>query len=154
MNLGKILSNLIDRKSSAYHLTYSHQFDGFFTNLNNIPNISEIKISNILLITDQSPYSLISIAYMVRFNEALGNSSSLFAITEKKHTQVIENICEENNIKLQEIFELNNHSIDDIKDYIIKNDISLIIISYAHKLKQIILENVPVSVLVTSLKNI
>ena len=54
MNLGKILSSLIERKSESYNLQYGVQFDSFFTNLKKIPDISTIKMISILLLTDQT----------------------------------------------------------------------------------------------------
>lgn len=154
MNLGKILSSIVDRKSSAYDLSYSNQFDSFFTKLNNIPDISSLKISKILLITDQTPFSLISIAYMVRFAEALGKETEIYAITEKKHSEALKKICDDHSIQLKEVQETTSPTVDTIRDYIISNDIGLVLISYSHRLKKLILDEVSVSVLITSLKNI
>ena len=154
MNLGNILSNIIDRKSESYKLQYGGQYDGFFTNLKEIPDIASIKVDQILLITDQSPYSLISIAYMIRLAEVLGKETKIYAITEIKHTRTIKEVCNENNIFLKEIKESINLTVDDVHEFVDKNNIGLVIISYAHKLKQIILDRISVTVLVTSLKNL
>ena len=154
MNLGKILSNIIDRKSESYQLQYGRQYDGFFTNLKEIPDISSIKVDQILLITDQSPYSLISIAYMIRLAEALGKETNVYAITEIKHTRTIKEVCKENNIFLKEIKESINLTVDNVHEFVDKNNIGLVIVSYAHKLKQAIIDRISVTVLVTSLKNL
>lgn len=153
MNLGKILSSLIERKSESYNLQYGVQFDSFFTNLKKIPDISTIKMNSILLLTDQTPYSLISIAYMVRLADALGKDSKVFALTESKHTQAIKDICKEYTIDLQDIHEIQNVSIDDVQKIVNQNKIGLIIVSYAHKLRQLIQDRISVTVLVTTQKN-
>ncbi len=153
MNLGRILANIIERKSESYSLQYSGQFDGFFSKINKIPDISSLKIDNILIITDQTPYSLISISYTVRLAEALGQDTKVYAITEFKHSEAIKKICQENNIKLLELREIKTTNVEIIHKFIDEHNIGLVIISYSHKLKQAILDKVSVSVLVTSLKN-
>ena len=153
MNLGKILSSLIERKSESYNLQYGVQFDSFFTNLKKIPDISTIKMNSILILTDQTHYSLISIAYMVRLADALGKDSKVFALTESKHTQAIKDICKEYTIDLQDIHEIQNVSIDDVQKIVNQNKIGLIIVSYAHKLRQLIQDRISVTVLVTTQKN-
>lgn len=154
MNLGRIFANIVERKSDSFNLQYSSQFDGFFTKLNEIPDISSIKIDNILLITDQTPFSLISIAYTVRLAESLGQTTNVFAITEFTHSNAIKEVCKENNIQLQELKEIKVVTVEEIDKYVDDHNIGLVVISYAHKLKQSIQEKVSVSILLTSLKNV
>ena len=150
MNLGNILKNIIERKSTTYPTIY----DGFFTNISALPDISNLKIDPILVITDQSPYSLIALAYTNRLVEALGKDTKIYAITEGKHTETIKKFSKENNIKLQEIVEFKDPTVEDIHKFVDKNNIELIVISYAHKLKKVILDTISVTVLISSLKNI
>jgi hypothetical protein len=154
MNLGNILNKIIERKAETYKLQYGSQFDSFFTNINEIPNVKSLKIDPILIITDQSPHSLISIAYMVRIAEALGKETNVYALTEKKHSDAIKEVCKEYKIQLQDVKETINPTIDEIKNYVMENNIGLVIISYAHKMKLLILEQVSVTVLISSIKNI
>ena len=91
---------------------------------------------------------------MIRLAEVLGKETKIYAITEIKHTRTIKEVCNENNIFLKEIKESINLTVDDVHEFVDKNNIGLVIISYAHKLKQIILDRISVTVLVTSLKNL
>ena len=155
MNFGNILNKIIERKSDNYQLQYGRQFDGFFTSINTIPDINSLKIDPILVITDQSPYSLISISYMVRLADALGvKDTKVFAITEGKHSNTITEICNEYSIQLSELKEYNNLSVEEVQKFVKENDIGLVVLSYAHRLKQAILDQISVTVLVSSLKNV
>ncbi|OLS23741.1 MAG: hypothetical protein HeimC3_23840 [Candidatus Heimdallarchaeota archaeon LC_3] len=154
MKLGKILENLVKRKMKYYNLTYEQHHEKFFENLKNIPNLNELKISPILLVTDLQPNSLVSIAYTIRLARLLGKETKLYSLTEGKHTNTINKEFEELDIRLEKIIELEVANIEDIAKVVDKYGIRLIIVSYAHHLWESIINQIPATVLVTSLKNI
>jgi hypothetical protein len=154
MKLGNILENLFKRKINYYKLTYEQHHDIFLENLKDIPNLKELKISPVLLVTDLQPDSLISIAYTIRIIKALGKETKLYALTEGKHNHAIKKECEEFDIRLEKLIEKSNTNIEDIGKVVDKYEIGLIIISYGHHLWESIINQIPATVLVTSFKNI
>ncbi|MHA2104810.1 MAG: hypothetical protein ACW981_15390 [Candidatus Hodarchaeales archaeon] len=154
MKLGNILENLVKRKITYYDLTYEQPHDIFFENLKDIPNLNELKISPVLLVTDLQPDSLISIAYTIRIAKSLGKDTKLYALTEGKHNNTIKEECEEFDIQLEKLIEKKNSNIEDILEIVDKYNIGLIIVSYGHHLWESIINQIPATVLVTSLRNI
>jgi hypothetical protein len=151
MKLGNILENLIKRKINSYNLTYEKHNNIFLKYLKEIPNLKDLRISPVLLITDLKPDSLISIAYTIRIAKSLGKETKLYALTEGKHNHAITKECEEFDIQLEKLIEKRNINIEDIENVVEKYEIGLIIVSYGHQLWESIINQIPASVLVTSL---
>ncbi|MHA2337206.1 MAG: hypothetical protein ACXACX_07880 [Candidatus Hodarchaeales archaeon] len=154
MKLGNILERLVKRKMEVYNLTYEQHHEIFFENLKEIPDLNELKISPILLVTDSQPDSLISIAYTIRLAKSLGSETKLYVLTEGKHTHTIKEESEEYNIQLEKIIETEKINIDNIAIIVDKYEIGLVVVSYGHQLWDSIINQIPATVLVTSLKNI
>lgn len=154
MKLGKILENITQRKVSKYSLNYDQKHGLLFNSIKEIPELSELKVSPILLITNKNPDTLIAIAYAVKIINSLGKDRKLYALTEGKHSDLIINECKEYEINLIDLVDRETINIEDITQMVTENDIGLIIVSYGHHLWKTIISEIPVSVLVTSLKNI
>ena len=154
MNLGKILENIVQRKVRQYNLTYGQQHHFLFNRIKEIPVLSDLKISPILLITDKNPDSLIAIAFAIKIINSLGKDRRLHVLTEGKHSTLISNECKEHEINLVDLVNRETVNIEDITQMVTDKDIGLLIVSYGHHLWKTIIKEIPVSVLVTSIKNI
>ena len=135
MNLGKILENIVERKVHQYNLNYDSQNLQLFNTIKELPGLSSLKVSPILLVTNKNPDSLISIAYAIKIMTSLGKERRFYVVSEGKHSNLI------------------RVSIEDIQLMVAKYKIGLLIVSYGNPLWKSIIDNAPTSVLVTSLKN-
>jgi hypothetical protein len=154
MTFGKILENLVKRKVKNYDLEYDQHHEISFKILKDIPDLSELKVSPILLVSDRSPNSLISIAYAIKITNSLGKDRKFYALTQGKHSEIIKNECKENKVQLMSLVEKEHIEIEDIYQMVTKFNIGMIIVSYDNQLIDSIINRIPVSVLVTSIKNI
>ncbi|MHA2105947.1 MAG: hypothetical protein ACW981_21175 [Candidatus Hodarchaeales archaeon] len=152
MKLGNILEKIVKRKMDSYNLTYEQHHETFFENLNEIPDLNELKISPILLVTDLQPNSLVSIAYTIRLAKLLGKNTKIYALTEGKHTLAIKKEFELLDLQLEEIIENYDVNIENIAKIVDKYGIRLVVVSYAHQLWESIVNQIPATVLVSSLK--
>jgi hypothetical protein len=147
MKLGDILSDLVEKRVSRYGIKYPPPVDTFLDAFLPTKEIKQIKIKSILVLTDQRPRSLVTIAYAFRLAQVL--KANLLAITKGLHQELIQEEAKQNKISLTSLITHKKiPSLSKIQEIIHQNDVGLIVIHNLYEIAKEIIESSPVPVIV------
>ncbi|MHA2169438.1 MAG: hypothetical protein ACXAB7_06045 [Candidatus Kariarchaeaceae archaeon] len=147
MKIGKILNRLMNSLVSNRYDEYEEEIDRAFDIFLSPTEIEPLTLNNILLVTDDKPHSLISIAYAIRF--ASGLNCPLIAIANEKYKTIIKEEVERFQLEYTEVLEGQKALLEQIHDITETNEISFIVVPMFHPMRGDIIHHMHIPVLVT-----
>ncbi|MCY3413725.1 MAG: hypothetical protein INQ03_18925 [Candidatus Heimdallarchaeota archaeon] len=154
MRIGEILSSLL-----TYKPRYDDQMEKKIDHITDLfkydKELVEISIGPILVFTDRRPNSLLAISYAIRLTSAL--DTTLYAITEDFHNDLISEECKKHNIELTylnaEVLNQSQIDIVALNQKITSLGITLAITHFHSHWKDILLEKLRIPILITKIDN-
>ncbi|MFX1564092.1 MAG: hypothetical protein ACFFDP_12380 [Promethearchaeota archaeon] len=153
MKLGEILSEIIDKRISRYGLKYAPPIDKLLDAFLPQNEINQVSIESILVLVDQRPRSLVSIAYALRFAQAL--KANLLAITKGVHHELIQEEAKQYSIAITSLVTyMKTPPLGKIEEIIQENNVGLVILHNLYENAKEILESSSVPVLIIKVGNL
>ncbi|MHA2251399.1 MAG: hypothetical protein ACXAD7_13640 [Candidatus Kariarchaeaceae archaeon] len=147
MKLGKIISRLMDDKQDQAFERFEEEIDKLSDVFFSPTKLEPITIGPILVLTDNKPHSLISIAYGIRLANAI--QSPLIAIAGENFKKIIESEIERSQINFTNLNV--SPTLEKVQKTVKSYKISFIVVPMYHELREKVVHQLHIPVLVTKI---